>query len=154
MSVLESVWSIFDYLWGRLLLTWSCIFHNLLPFQYDFNELIELSLKSMGLLSWLFRTQHLPRLVSFWCMCGGSVEVWTKSILYWFIKGQTHFGMPVGAKMNWPKMYQIRMVFIYIQTLPPSMHDKWEGIIESACKTINGKSEGTNSRRKSHRVKG
>jgi hypothetical protein len=31
-------------------------------------------------------------------MRGGSVEVGTKNILYWFMKGQTHFGMPRGAK--------------------------------------------------------
>ena len=24
---------------------------------------------------------------------GSSVEVWMKKILYWFIEGQTHFGM-------------------------------------------------------------
>jgi hypothetical protein len=28
------------------------------------------------------------------------VEVWTKNILYRFMKGQTHFGMPKGAKMS------------------------------------------------------
>ena len=34
-----------------------------------------------------------------WCtMCGG-VEVWYKNILNRFIEGQTHFGMPSGAKM-------------------------------------------------------
>ena len=41
-------------------------------------------------LSWI---QHLPYLVYFWCMLGGSVEVWTTDILYRFIERQTHFGM-------------------------------------------------------------
>ena len=50
--------------------------------------------------SWLFCLQKLPCLVSFWCMRGGSVEVWTKNILYQFMKGQTHFGMQRGAKMS------------------------------------------------------
>jgi hypothetical protein len=33
-------------------------------------------------------------------MLGGSVEVHMKNILYQFIEGQTHFGMPKGAKMS------------------------------------------------------
>ena len=33
-------------------------------------------------------------------MLGSSVEVWTKNILYRFIEGQTHFGMPRGDKMS------------------------------------------------------
>ena len=48
----------------------------------------------------LFCIQHPPWLVSFWCMLRGSVEVWAKNILYQFIEGQTHFGMPRGAKMS------------------------------------------------------
>ena len=32
-------------------------------------------------------------------MLGGSVEVWTKTF-YMFIEGQSHFGMPRGAKMS------------------------------------------------------
>jgi hypothetical protein len=50
--------------------------------------------------SWLFCLQNFPCLVSFWCMHGGSVEVWTKNSLYRLMKGQTHFGMPRGAKIN------------------------------------------------------
>ena len=41
--------------------------------------------------SWLFCLQDLPSLVSFMCMFGGCVEVWTKNILNRFIEGQTHF---------------------------------------------------------------
>ena len=41
--------------------------------------------------SWYFCFQNLPCLVGVLCMFGGHVEVWTKSILYWFIEGQTHF---------------------------------------------------------------
>ena len=49
---------------------------------------------------WLFCIQDFPCLVSFQCILGGSVEVWMKDILYWFIEGQTYFGMPRGAKMS------------------------------------------------------
>ena len=37
-------------------------------------------------------------------MLGGSVEVRIKNILYRYIKGQTHFGMPKGAQHTWPSM--------------------------------------------------
>ena len=52
---------------------------------------IELSSNSTWLLvgGWLFCIQHLPCLVSFWCMLGGRVNVWMKNILYWFVEGQT-----------------------------------------------------------------
>jgi hypothetical protein len=33
-------------------------------------------------------------------MLEGSVELCTKNILIWVMKGQTHFGMPRGAKMS------------------------------------------------------
>ena len=32
--------------------------------------------------SWLFCRQDLPCSVSFWCILGGSVEVWTKNMMY------------------------------------------------------------------------
>jgi hypothetical protein len=50
--------------------------------------------------SWLFCIQHLPYAVKFYWVLGGSVVVWTKSMLYWFSEGQTHFGMPRGAKTS------------------------------------------------------
>ena len=50
--------------------------------------------------SWLSCIQHLPCSVSFQFMFGGSVEVWLKNILYWFIMGETHFGMPRGAERS------------------------------------------------------
>ena len=43
-----------------------------------------------------FCIQHLPSSVNVEVV----MEVWTKDILYWFIEGQTHIGMPRGAKMN------------------------------------------------------
>ena len=63
---------------------------------------LELSSNSSWLLvrSWLFCLQNLPCLLSFWCMRGGSVEVWTKDILYQFMEGQTHFGISWHAKMS------------------------------------------------------
>ena len=64
--------------------------------------ILEISCDSKGLLvgSWLFCVQHLPCSVSLPFMLGGSVEVWTKNILCWFIEGQTHFGMPRGARIT------------------------------------------------------
>ena len=41
-----------------------------------------------------------PCLVNWWCMLGGSVEIFTKNILYPFMKGQYHFGMSRGATMS------------------------------------------------------
>jgi hypothetical protein len=72
------------------------------PWEPHKRSALELSFNSSWLLigSWLFCFQNFPCLVSIWCMRGCSVEVWTKNILYWFMKGQTHFGMPRGAKMS------------------------------------------------------
>ena len=63
---------------------------------------IKLSSKSAWLLDrhWLSCIQHLSCSVSFQCMLKGSVEVWTKEILYQFIEGQTQFYMPRGAEMS------------------------------------------------------
>ena len=48
-------------------------------------------------------------------MVEGSVEVWSKNILYWFIEGQTSFGMPSGAKLSLgPSMNWSRLLFIEI----------------------------------------
>ena len=42
----------------------------------------------LGIGCFAYNTFHI------WCMLGGHVEVCIKNILYWFIVGQTHFGMP------------------------------------------------------------
>ena len=39
-------------------------------------------------------------LESFRCMLGGSVEVWTKNSLFWFIEGQIMLGRQRGSKMS------------------------------------------------------
>ena len=67
-----------------------------------------------------------------------------KNILYWFIEGQTHFGMPRGAKIGWSSMKGTRLLFIQIQTLPSSGHHKWKEIIDFVCWTTIEKSQGTN----------
>ena len=69
--------------------------------KWDLRQVIEFSSNSTWLLveSWLFCIQDLLCSVNFWCMLGGSVEVWMKNILYWSIKGQVHFGMPRVAKI-------------------------------------------------------
>ena len=45
------------------------------------------------------------------------MEVRPKNILYQFIKGETHFGMPRGAKQVWPSMNQHKLLFIHFQIL-------------------------------------
>jgi hypothetical protein len=54
-------------------------------------------------------------------MRGGSVEVWTKNILYRFMECQTHFGMPRGAKMS---LALHEPIYLQTSTLPPRMHHK------------------------------
>ena len=69
--------------------------------------------------SWLFSIQHFPCSVSFWCVLGGNVGVWTKNTLYRFVEGQTHLGMSRGAKMSLAPN-----VLRYNLYTSPSMHWK------------------------------
>jgi len=57
---------------------------------FELWKLIELSFNSTWVLvgSWLFCLQNPPCLVSLWYMRGGSMEVWTKNILYWFMRAK------------------------------------------------------------------
>ena len=57
-------------------------------------------------------------------MLDGSVEVWTKNILYQVIEGQTHFDMPSGAKLHLTLDEPMRLLLIQIQKLTPRMHHK------------------------------
>ena len=60
----------------------------------------------------------------FWCMLRGSrVEASTKNIPYWFIEGQTHFGMTGSTKRSLASMYRYGMFSIQSQALPPSIHE-------------------------------
>ena len=62
-----------------------------------FKFTIELFFNIKGLFvgSWLYAYINTFNVPSFRCMLGGShAEVWIKNIRYWFIEGQTHFGMP------------------------------------------------------------
>jgi hypothetical protein len=80
------------------------------------HQTMEFSANSTWLLvtSWLFCLQNFPCLVSFWCMRGGSVEVWAKNILYRFMKGQTHFGPPrVKGKKNTSNLVTMRTSGVY-----------------------------------------
>jgi hypothetical protein len=52
------------------------------------------------------------------------VEVWTENILYRFMEGQAHFGMPRGAKMSLALHEPYRMFYVQTSTLPPRMHQK------------------------------
>jgi hypothetical protein len=106
---------------------WLSLCQTKLRFEEKFWwRTLELSSNSTWLLvgSWLFCLQNLPCLVSFWCMRGDSVEVWTKKILYRFIKGQTHFCTSWPAKMSLTFHELIWNVFSSNSTLPPRMHQK------------------------------
>jgi hypothetical protein len=76
--------------------------------------------------SWLFHIEHLPCSVSFWCMLGGCVDVWTNKFLsvHW---GQTHLGIPRVSKtslaLNKPKN---TLLFIQIQILSPGTYQKYK----------------------------
>ena len=96
--------------------------------------------------SWLFCIQHPPCSVSFWCMLGGSVEVQLKNILYWYWGSNSFRLVKKVLKWVWPTRNRNRLLFIQIQTIPPSMHQKWEETIDIVCKATNGKLWGTNSR--------
>ena len=37
-----------------------------------------------------------------WCMLWGSVWIWMKSNLFWFIEGQAHYSTSWHAKSGWP----------------------------------------------------
>ena len=73
-----------------------------------------------------------------------------KNILYRYIDGQTHLGMPRGAIMSSSPMKQNRLFFIHLQTLPLGMHYKWKEIIDSECKTTNQISWGQITDKKSY----
>ena len=95
--------------------------------------------------------QQPPCSVSFRCMLGGSVEVWTNNILPMFIEGQTHFWIikRTWNEFNPQQTSQKRLLFIEIHTLPPSMpYKKWKEISDLVRKTTNGNSQGTYSQRK------
>ena len=65
---------------------WHCRYFESLPNR----RILELSLKSTSpLVGSLCYIQQIPCLVSFWCMLGGSVEVWTKNNQYRVIDRQT-----------------------------------------------------------------
>lgn len=89
---------------------------------------------------WFACIQHLPCLLGFWGIFGGSGEVWTKSILFRFIEGQIQFGMPRGGKLILVLNAQNKLLIIQIQLLPPSMHKKWKEITKIVRKQTNGKS--------------
>jgi hypothetical protein len=61
-------------------------------------------------------------------------------ILYQFIEGQAHYGMPecfqTSLVLNEPKW----VTFFQMYALPLSMHRKWKGIIVFLHTTTNGKS--------------
>ena len=53
-------------------------------------------------------------------MLGGSVEVWTKNIVYWLIKGQTR-GTPRGTKTSLA-LNELKQVALYSTLLPNVRH--------------------------------
>ena len=51
----------------------------------------------------------------------GCVEVWTKNILYWFIEGQTHFGMSRGANLSLA-LYEPKEVALHSNSISTSKY--------------------------------
>ena len=75
--------------WRNLIRLARMIDYCILLESCEHNRVI-LELKNEFLVgSWLI-CQHLPCLVNFRYMPRGSVEIWMKYILYWFIEGETH----------------------------------------------------------------
>jgi hypothetical protein len=103
-----------------------------------------------------FCRQHLPCSVCFWCMLGGSVEVWTKNILYRSIEGQTHFSMHKKvhkkvSKWAWPsiKPKHVPLHSISNSTSKHAAQVERKKIIDFLCKTTIGKCKApTNDKKK------
>ena len=61
---------------------------------------------------------------------------------YWFIEGQTHFGVPRGPKMSSAlnEPHEIGYCSSFMFTLPPSTHHhKFKKLIDIVCNTTSGK---------------
>lgn len=58
-------------------------------------------------------------------------------IYFGSFEGETHFGMPGGAKMSLT-LNALNWSLIQIQTQSPSMHHRWKEIISFGCRTPNG----------------
>jgi hypothetical protein len=73
-------------------------------------------------------------------MLEGSVEVCTKSVLYWIIEGQTNFGMPRGAKvslaLNVPQKVALHSISNTTSKHAPGGYK----LLDTVCKSTNGKS--------------
>jgi hypothetical protein len=93
---------------------------------------LELSPNSTWFLvgSWRFCIQHLRLSVSLRCILEDSVKVWKKYILYPLIEGQTHFGIPRGAKMSLALNTPTEISCSYILI----MHHKWQEISDILCR--------------------
>jgi hypothetical protein len=89
-------------------------------------QILESSSNSSWLLvgSWLFCLQNLPCLVSFWCMRGGSVEVWTKKFYFGSCRVKLILACQEVLKWVWPFMNRYRMVFCSNLHTTPRMHQK------------------------------
>jgi hypothetical protein len=60
------------------------------------------------------------------------------------MKGQTHFGMPRGAKMSLAlNKTKIGCSSFKFKHLPPRMHHKWQEFIAFACKQPMGNHGGS-----------
>ena len=58
--------------------------------------------------------------------CRGLINIHSIS-MHW---GPTRFGMPRGTKMSLALIEQNRLLIIYFQPLPPSIHHKWKEVLE------------------------
>ena len=59
-----------------------------------------------------------------------------KHVLRRFIEVKLNLACPEVLKRVWPSMNQNRLIFIQMQTLPPSMHHKWKLLIWHAKQPI------------------
>ena len=94
VCVLTLIMELFSY----FIYSVSCYYY-----YKDCYNILDLSFNSTRVSdgSWLFCRQYiLCSIISFWCMFGVNVEVWTKNFLFRFIEDHAHFGMPRGAKMS------------------------------------------------------
>ena len=89
----------------------------------------------------VIRIQHIPCSVSFWCMlwrwCRGLNEEHSVSV-----HSRAKYILACQEDLEWvrPPMHRNKLLFIHIQTQPPSMHHhKWTEIIDIVCKqpTLN-----------------
>ena len=121
----------------------SCIYHLAIDVLLGHSDTkIDLSSNSTWLFlrSWLFCIhQHLLCSVSFWCMLGGIVKIWTRTFYIGSLRVKLIMACQEVLNWVWLSMNPNRLLFIQTQTLPLSIHHKWKDIMDIVCPKTNGK---------------